>query len=127
MSTIEKEFTTSNGQVTLEPIRFARSEHAALAIAAGGVLGLAIGFMRHSGTLRALGFFVLVGGGALYAREKYTLRDEKIQAAKKSVHAALDDLDPVAKAQVLADLAGRTHRHGLGPIVDGPGVDRPVG
>ena len=29
----------------------------------------------------------------------------KVEAAKTTVHAALDDLDPVAKAQVLADLA----------------------
>jgi hypothetical protein len=108
MSTIEKERATRDGQVTqkpmLEPIRFARSERAALAIVSGGILGFAIGWMRHSGSLRTLGLFAVVAGSALYAREKYTVRDEKIKAAKSSVHAALDDLDPVAKAQVLADL-----------------------
>jgi hypothetical protein len=108
MSTVEKERTTRSGGVTQEPmprpIRLLRSEQAALAIVSGGLLGLAIGWMRRSGMLRALGLLAVVAGGALYAREKHTERGEKIEEAKSSVHAALDDLGPVAKAQVLADL-----------------------
>ncbi len=83
----------------------ADGEKAALAIVTGGILALVAGWMGHSRVLRVLGFLAVAAGSGLYAREKYTERDEKIQAAKSSVHAALDDLDPVAKAQVLADLA----------------------
>ena len=82
------------------------SEKAALGIVTGGILALAVGWLRHSRLLRVLGLLAIVAGSGLYAREKYTERDEKIEAAKSSVHEALDDLDPVAKAQVLADLAG---------------------
>ena len=82
----------------------ARNEKAALAIVTGGILTVAFGWMRHSKALRILGFLAVAAGSALYAREKYMERDETIQAAKVSVHEALDDLDPVAKAQVLADL-----------------------
>jgi hypothetical protein len=46
----------------------------------------------------------LVGGG-LYAREKLVERGEKISAAETSIRSELDDLDPVARAQVLKDLA----------------------
>lgn len=83
----------------------AQTERAALAIVTGGILAVVIGWMRHSTALRLFGFVAIVAGSALYARDKYTERDEKIEEAKTSVHAALDDLDPVAKAQVLADLA----------------------
>jgi hypothetical protein len=81
------------------------SEKAALGVVAGGMLALVVGWLSHSRLLRVLGFVAVAAGSGLYAREKYTERDEKIEAAKTSVHAALDDLDPVAKAQVLADLA----------------------
>jgi uncharacterized membrane protein len=81
------------------------SDNAALAIVGGGLLALAFGWMRHSWALRVFGFVAVASGSALYARKKYTERDEKVEAAKTTVHAALDDLDPVAKAQVLADLA----------------------
>jgi hypothetical protein len=81
------------------------SEKAALAIVSGGLLALAVGWMRHSRVLRVFGIVTVASGSALYALKKYTERDEKVEAAKTTVHAALDDLDPVGKAQVLADLA----------------------
>ena len=37
-----------------------------------------------------------------YTRIKLAERNEKIEAAENEVRSALDDLDPVARAQVLA-------------------------
>jgi len=50
---------------------------------------------------------LLAGGAgvALYARERLAERSAKIDAAEERVRSELDDLDPVARAQVLADLA----------------------
>jgi hypothetical protein len=80
-------------------------ETAALAAGAGGVVAFVLGLIFGSRALRMLGFVAAATGGALYAREKLAERSEKIEAAKDSVHSAIDDLDPVARAQVLADIA----------------------
>jgi hypothetical protein len=55
--------------------------------------------------LRILGFGSAVAGGVFYTRVKLAERNEKIDAAEDNVRSALDDLDPVARAQVLADVA----------------------
>jgi hypothetical protein len=80
-------------------------ETIALAISAGGVAALVLGWIIRSRLLRVLGFSSAVAGGVFYARIKLAERNEKIEAAEDSVRSALDDLDPVARAQVLADAA----------------------
>ena len=45
------------------------------------------------------------GRRCLLARRKLTERNEKIDSAATAIRSELDDLDPVARAQVLADIA----------------------
>jgi hypothetical protein len=80
-------------------------ETIALAISVGGVAALVIGWIIRSRLLRVVGFGSAVAGGVFYTRIKLAERNEKIEAAEDSVRSALDDLDPVARAQVLADAA----------------------
>jgi hypothetical protein len=70
-----------------------------------GVLAFALGLIRRSRVLRALGFVLAAGGAGLYARGRLDERAEKIEAAQSHIRSELDELDPVAKAQVLADIA----------------------
>jgi hypothetical protein len=76
-------------------------ETKALAIAAGGALALVLGMILGSRLLRMVGLLAAVGGGGLYARGKLAERSEKIDAAADRIRSELDDLDPVAQAQVL--------------------------
>jgi hypothetical protein len=76
-----------------------------LGLAAGGVAAFLLGWAVHSRLLRLLGFGVAATGGVLYARERLAERAEKIDEAEGAVRSALDDLDPVARAQVLMDVA----------------------
>jgi hypothetical protein len=80
-------------------------ETAALAIAAGGTAAFIFSWIVHSRLLRLLGLGSAVAGGVFYSRIKLAERNDKIEAAEDSVRSALDDLDPVARAQVLADAA----------------------
>jgi hypothetical protein len=80
-------------------------ETVALAISATGIAGLMIGWIVGSRPLRILGFGSAVAGGVFYTRMKLAERSEKIRAAEDDVRSALDDLDPIARAQVLADAA----------------------
>jgi len=80
-------------------------ETAALAVGAGGLLALASGVILGSRALRLVGLAAAVAGGCLYARAKLARRSEKIDTAETNVRAELDDLDPVARAQVLANIA----------------------
>jgi hypothetical protein len=41
----------------------------------------------------------------VYARRKLEVRRAKIDVAESHIRSELDDLDPVARAQVLADMA----------------------
>ena len=52
-----------------------------------------------------LGLAAAVAGVGLFARAKLTERTEKIQAAESHIRSELDELDPVARAQVLKGLA----------------------
>src|SRR5262245_3693949 len=80
-------------------------ETTGLAIAAGGGVGLLFGLVFGSRVLRILGLLGIVAGACLYAREKLAARQAEIDEAETAIRAELDDLDPVARAQVLADLA----------------------
>lgn len=81
-------------------------DRAVAALAGGGVLAIVIGLIVKSRLLRLVGLLAAVAGGGLYARTKIDERGEKIDAAETTIRSTLDDLDPVARAQVLIDLAG---------------------
>jgi hypothetical protein len=83
----------------------------AAVLAAGGVLVFVLGTARRSTILRAAGIFATLAGGGLYARRKLKARKAKIEVAESHIRSELDDLDPVARAQVLADIA-RSGLHG---------------
>jgi hypothetical protein len=76
-----------------------------LAIGAAGVIGFTLGLIVDSRALRVLGLASAVAGGCLLGRRKLTERNEKIDAAATVIRSELDDLDPIARAQVLADIA----------------------
>jgi hypothetical protein len=80
-------------------------ETVALAVGAGGVLALIGGWILDSGLLRALGLIAAIAGGGLFAREKLAERRQKIDEAETDIRSELDKLDPVARAQVLEDIA----------------------
>ena len=50
-----------------------------------------------------------VAGGALYGRQKFVQRAKKIEEAEGAVRSTLDELDPVARAQVMMDIARHPH------------------
>jgi len=77
----------------------------ALAVGAGGVVGLVVGLILDSRLLRVLGLAGMAGGAALLVRGKLAERSEQIEDAKSTIRSELDDLDPIARAQVLADIA----------------------
>jgi hypothetical protein len=76
-----------------------------LALAAGGVLALVIGRIRRSRLWSAVGLLAAIAGGGLYARARFRERSDRIGEAADRIHSELDELDPVARAQVLADVA----------------------
>ena len=77
----------------------------ALALTVGGVVVLALGRLRRSGLWTAVGLFSALAGCGLYARARFVERAERIDAAESRIRSELDELDPVARAQVLADVA----------------------
>jgi hypothetical protein len=76
-----------------------------LAVGAGGIFALVLGWLLGSGVLRMLGLAAALVGGGLFARKKLAERGEKIEEAESAIRAELDELDPVAQAQVLKGLA----------------------
>jgi len=80
-------------------------EVAGLALALAGVVNFILGLVRRSRLQGALGLVLLVAGGGVFARRKLVERGEKIDEATDHIRSELDDLDPVARAQVLADIA----------------------
>jgi hypothetical protein len=76
-----------------------------LALVAGGVLALVVGRIRHSKLWSLFGILSAVAGGGLYARARFLERSDRIDEAESRIHSELDELDPVARAQVLADIA----------------------
>jgi hypothetical protein len=83
----------------------------AAALAAGGILVLLLGAARRSTPLRAAGLLATLAACGLYARRKLKARKARIDVAESHIRSELDDLDPVARAQVLADIA-RSGLHG---------------
>jgi hypothetical protein len=83
----------------------------AAVLAAGGVLVFLLGAARRSMLLRAAGLLATLGASGLYARRKLKVRRARIDVAESHIRSELDDLDPVARAQVLADIA-RSGLHG---------------
>jgi hypothetical protein len=75
-----------------------------LALAAGGIVVVLLGSVFHSRVVRVLGLLAAAGGAGLYARARIATRSEKIDAAESHIRSELDDLDPIAKAQVIAKL-----------------------
>ena len=76
-----------------------------LAVGGCGVAAILLGWILGSRLLRALGLMAAAAGGALYLRERLSERNDRIDAAESDILSALDGLDPVARAQVLKDLA----------------------
>jgi hypothetical protein len=86
----------------VEPV----DEKIALGVAGGGVLAMLASWPLRSRLLGTLGALAALAGGGLYAQSRLAERSERIDEAEAQVHSALEGLDPVARAQVLADLAG---------------------
>ncbi len=74
-------------------------------LAVAGAITFVVGLIRRSRFLGALGLVLALAGGGLFARRKIDERGQKIDAAENTIRSELDDLDPVARAQVLADMA----------------------
>lgn len=82
-----------------------QDEEVALAVGAGGLVLLTLGVIAGSRALRLLGLASAAAGAGLFVRHKLDVRSEKIADAEDKIRSELDDLDPVARAQVLADIA----------------------
>ena len=80
-------------------------ETVALAIGLGGMLALFLGWILGSSVLRFFGLAAAIAGGGLYARGKLAEREEKVESAQSNIRSQLEELDPVARAQVLKGLA----------------------
>jgi hypothetical protein len=81
-----------------------KDEAVARMVGVGGVLALAGGLVLRSRLMCGLGLIATLAGGALYARVKLAERHEKIEEAESEIRAELDELDPMARAQVLKDI-----------------------
>jgi len=77
----------------------------AFALAGGGTIAFVVGIVRGSRLLRVLGLLALLAGGGLYASRKLEKRGKRISAAESTIRSELEHLDPVARAQVLTDIA----------------------
>jgi len=77
----------------------------ALAVAGGGTLAFVAGIVSGSRLLRLLGLLGVLAGGGLYASRKLEARSKRIDDAAGTIRSELEDLDPVARAQVLTDIA----------------------
>jgi hypothetical protein len=85
----------------IHPLASQENETIVLAVGAGGAFAFVLGWMLDSGFLRALGLIAAIAGGGLYARGRLAERQEKIDEDEASIRSELDELDPVARAQVL--------------------------
>lgn len=65
------------------------------------------------GGLLVFGGFTVLGGGA------YGRRSERISVAEQEIHERLAELDPLARAQILKDMAGEA----VGPLMSRLGRD----
>jgi hypothetical protein len=76
----------------------------AVVAAGAGALTFVLGLVLGLRVLRLLGLATTAAGGGLYVRAKLAERSEKIDAAESTIRSTLDDLDPIAKAQILKDI-----------------------
>ena len=76
-----------------------------LAIVGSGIALVVLGWIVGSRVLRILGFLAAAGGAGLYAKARISDRSEKIDAAESHIRSELEDLDPLAQAEVIAKLA----------------------
>jgi hypothetical protein len=76
-----------------------------IAVGGAGVASLTLGLIVDSPALRACGLVGLLAGGGLLVRRRLAARSDKIDSATDAIRSELEDLDPVARAQVLADVA----------------------
>jgi hypothetical protein len=74
-------------------------------LAVGGMIAFVVGLVRRSRLLGVLGILLALAGGGFFARRSWTERAGRIDAAESTIRSELDELDPVARAQVLADIA----------------------
>jgi hypothetical protein len=80
-------------------------EQLAMGLAAGGALAFVVGIIAGSRLLRLAGIGTAVAGAGLYARDVMDERNTRIEEAESGIMSELDNLDPVARAQVLKDIA----------------------
>jgi len=80
-------------------------EHLGLGLVGGGVLATLLAALTGSRMLGVVGLLAGLIGVALLVRERLEQREEQIMSAEERISSELDDLDPVARAQVIADLA----------------------
>ena len=97
-------WSTSDVSDAGRAIDFGDSRTAA-GIVGGGVLLVFLGRVFGSSLLRATGVLTAIAGAGLFARLRFEERANRIKEAASHIREELDDLDPVAKAQVVADLA----------------------
>jgi hypothetical protein len=93
----DSEQTTGGGPNLVEEV-------AGLVLALAGAVAFVVGLIRHSRLLRVLGILLALAGGGFFARRKLSERSERIDAAESQIRSELEDLDPVARAQILADI-----------------------
>jgi hypothetical protein len=81
------------------------SESQGALVAGGGIAVFLLSRIVGSSFVRAIGFLAAIAGAGLYARARFVMRNKRIEEAASHIRSELDDLDPIAKAQVIADLA----------------------
>ena len=80
-------------------------ETTVVALGAAGAFVFGLGVAVDSRALRLLGLGAAGAGAIILARERLEERGRKIDAAEDSIKSTLDELDPVARAQVLKGIA----------------------
>jgi len=88
-----------------------RGDGPAALLGTGGVILFVLGASRGSTFLRTTGLLATLSACGLYVRRKLQRRRARMVVAESHIRSELDDLDPVARAQVLADIA-RSGLHG---------------
>lgn len=81
-----------------------REDALALGLLGGGAAVFLAGILLGSRFLRLVGFLAGLGGGAMLAAEWMQEREEQIEEAQETIAEELAGLDPVARAQVIANL-----------------------
>ncbi|MDH3227536.1 MAG: hypothetical protein OEM67_10680 [Thermoleophilia bacterium] len=80
-------------------------EQLGLGLVAAGVVASLLGALARSRMLRLVGLLASLAGVAMLVRGRLEQREEQILSAEERIRSELDDLDPVARARLLADLA----------------------